>query len=132
MKKLVSKLKLDNSITWLHNINDTNDLKILYQNALLTVYPSHYEGFGIPIIESLLCKTPVITSKISALPEAAGPDQVFISPDDNEDLSHQIQTLCNDPTRREIQAAKGYQHVINNFLAEKTANDLAAIYRSIK
>ena len=63
-----------------------HELPALYQAASIFIYLSFYEGFGLPVIEALFSQTPVITSNISSLPEAAGPDSILIDPRDTESI----------------------------------------------
>lgn len=72
------------------------DLPAIYQSAAAFVYPSLYEGFGIPIIEALISKTPVITSDRASLPEAAGPDSICTDPLNTELLASHIQKVTED------------------------------------
>lgn len=80
-------------IKWL----DESDLASLYSCAIMEVYPSLYEGFGFPIIEAMKCGTPVITSGISAMPEAAGEAALLIrNPKDPEEWATKISLLSGD------------------------------------
>ena len=87
------------------------DLPILYHGASLFVFPSLYEGFGIPVIEALSCGVPVIASTGSCLEEAGGPDSCYVSPTDASELAYQIQRLLDDETLRSEMAASGLQYV---------------------
>lgn len=71
------------------NVNDNRLLQALYTKAKVFVYPSFYEGFGLPIVEAALQQTPVITTNVSSLPEAAGPDAFYIDPHAS-DAPHQL------------------------------------------
>ncbi|WP_264521907.1 glycosyltransferase family 4 protein [Flavobacterium sp. N1994] len=90
---------------------DNKELAIIYQLATIFVYPSIFEGFGIPIIEALYSKTPVITTKSGVFPEAGGPDSIYINPDNAEELKKQIISLLSNETLRNEVAEKGYQFV---------------------
>jgi len=72
--KLIAELKLDKQVIWLDKVFDNFLLKELYSRAEMLIYPSFYEGFGLPVVEALLCNTPVITSDTSSLREAGGPN----------------------------------------------------------
>ena len=71
----------------------TSELPALYSGADLFVLPSHYEGFGIPVLEAMACGTPVITSSTTSLPEVAGGAAILVSPDDSAELATAIQKV---------------------------------------
>ncbi|MEM9820100.1 MAG: glycosyltransferase family 1 protein [Bacteroidota bacterium] len=117
--------QLNDQIHWLGQASQA-DLPTLYQAARLFIYPSFYEGFGIPIIEALHSRTPVITSKVSALPEAAGPGAHYIDPKQPEDLAQGITTVLSDESYARQLVEKGYQHVLqfNNLESSKQVMNL--------
>ena len=81
------------------NIHNNQLLQALYTRAMLFIYPSFYEGFGLPVVEAALQQTPVITTTVSSLPEAAGPDACLIDPhasDAAEQMARHIDSLCSD------------------------------------
>ena len=69
---------------------------MIYQNALAFIYPSFYEGFGIPIAEALLSKTAVISAKTSSLTEAGGPDSYYVNPKNPEEIAVGIEKILGD------------------------------------
>ena len=75
--------------TWLGRVDD-DELARLYRGARCLVYPSYYEGFGIPVAEALACGTPVVTSRDSAMAELAGDAAVLVDPLDVEDIARGI------------------------------------------
>ena len=88
-----------------------NEIAALYQMATIFVYPSVFEGFGIPIIEALYSKTPVITSKGGCFSEAGGPDSIYVNPLNISELHDKILELLNSENKREEMALKGYKFV---------------------
>lgn len=72
------------------------DLVYLYNSASLMVYPSLYEGFGLPILEAMTCGCPVICSNRASMPEVSGEAAVIIEPEDEEGLARRIQELMED------------------------------------
>lgn len=75
---------------------DDDDLASLYSDALMFIYPSLYEGFGLPPLEAMQCGCPVITSNVSSLPEVVGDAAVTISPDDLDAASSAIEKIYSD------------------------------------
>ena len=111
------------------SIRDNQTLKALYQCATLFVYPSFYEGFGLPVVEALLTGCPVVTSNVSSLPEAGGPFAGQADPNDPASIAHHMQLLlaAGDERRQEvIDGGRGYARRL--FDPATLARQLAAIY----
>ena len=83
---------------------DDNDLASLYSGAMMFVYPSFYEGFGLPPLEAMQCGVPVITSNTSSLPEVVGSAGIMVSPEDGDALSQAMLTLYNSDVLRKQMA----------------------------
>ena len=80
-----------------------DDLASLYSGAMMFVYPSFYEGFGLPPLEAMQCGVPVITSNTSSLPEVVGNAGIMVSPEDGDALSHAMLTIYNsDELRKQM------------------------------
>ena len=94
---------LEHRLRILHGVPDA-DLPALYAGAEAFVYPSVYEGFGIPIIEAIRCGLPVVACTGSCLEEAGGPDSLYVAPDDAEGMA--------DAIRRSLKGADGRQERI--------------------
>jgi len=84
-----------------------NELAALYGRASVFVYPSLYEGFGMPVLEAMACRTPVVTSNISALPETAGDAALLVDPLDDMALAEAISRIMEDPVLAEDLAQRG-------------------------
>ncbi|MCB0214387.1 MAG: glycosyltransferase family 4 protein [Anaerolineae bacterium] len=127
--ELVRQLKLeDNVITpgWIAE----EDLPLLYAAAQLFIYPSRYEGFGLPVLEAMACGTPVITSNVSSLPELAGSAALQPDPTDIEQLTKAIEHLCADvSTRREL-TQRGFDQV-KKFTWHNTATKTLQAYQHV-
>lgn len=129
IRNYISENKMENKIVFLKNVS-SKELAIIYQLATIFIYPSIFEGFGIPIIEALFSKTPVITNKNGVFPEAGGPNSVYIDPFDVTDLNSKINMLLrNDKLRKEI-ADKGFEYV-QKFQDEVIAAELMQCYNSL-
>jgi len=79
----------------------------LYQRAKLFVYPSFYEGFGLPVLEAMACGCPVVTSNVSSLPEVAGDAAILVNPKDKAQLLQAMYRVLNDPELRDRMARAG-------------------------
>lgn len=88
---------------------DIEDKPALMSGAELFVWPSHYEGFGIPIVESMKCGTPVVTANNSSLPEAGGDAVAYVDSTDNAQLAATIEDLLENETKRKKMITKGYR-----------------------
>ena len=129
VQKFLKKNKLENQVQFLENVS-MEELAAIYKLAELFVYPSLFEGFGIPVIEALYSKTPVITSNLSCLPEAGGKDSVYIDPYNFEDLKAKILFLWNNESERERRAEKGLEFV-QKFSDENISQDLMNVYQQL-
>ena len=99
---------------------DTSDLPTLYSQATVFVYPSLYEGFGLPVLEALSCGTPVISANNSSLTEAGGEVSFYFDANDPFALAEQLNKIIGDPNLREKIAQQQKDHV-NNFDWDKFA-----------
>ncbi|NPA09764.1 MAG: glycosyltransferase family 4 protein, partial [Chlorobi bacterium] len=117
------------SVQFLEGVS-MDELAAIYKLADIFVYPSFFEGFGIPVIEALFSKTVVITSNTSCLPEAGGPDSVYVDPENHLDIQSKIKFLWDNESERKRRADKGFQFV-QQFNDEPIANNLMNLYRKI-
>ena len=84
------------------------ELKALYQNALGYIFPSKYEGFGLPVLEAMHCGCPVISSRAASLPEVAGDAALFFDPSNPSEIAGKLDSLFYDKQLRENLIHKGY------------------------
>jgi glycosyltransferase involved in cell wall biosynthesis len=126
----VQALGLEEAIRFLGFV-PWEDLPWLYNAAALFVYPSRYEGFGLPVAEAMRCGTPVITSNVSSLPEVAGDAALTIAPDEHEALAQaMLRILHTEPERQAIMRRKGQKQAAR-FSWERTAQQTAALYAHV-
>ncbi len=104
-----------------------HDLSAIYSGALGFVYPSLYEGFGLPPLEAMQCGTPVITSNTSSIPEVVGDAGIMINPKIEDDLCQALWQMLNDDGLRKSLSAKGL-HRASNFSWHKCATETMAVY----
>ncbi|MDB5185594.1 MAG: glycosyl transferase group 1 [Candidatus Saccharibacteria bacterium] len=88
---------------------DTDDKPALYSGATAFIWPSHYEGFGLPVVEAMSCGTPVLTANNSSLPEAGGDAALYVDSTSHEQLVEGMKQLLTDEHLRKQLIAKGYK-----------------------
>jgi glycosyltransferase involved in cell wall biosynthesis len=108
----------------------TADLRVLYSLARVFVYPSLWEGFGLPVAEAMACGCPVVTSNVSALPELAGDAALLVNPESVEEIAAAIERLWSDEPLRCACATRGRLRV-TGFTWERAARATAAVYESV-
>ncbi len=106
------------------------ELAVLYQMAQVMVYPSIFEGFGLPVAEAQASGCPVITSNSSSLPEAGGVAAIYINPEKPAEIGHAIENLLADQTLRESLIAKGKINA-QRFTPENYALQIKKLYNTI-
>lgn len=115
------------SVKFLHTVPFT-ELPAFYHAASLFVYPSRYEGFGIPVLEALCSGVPVIAATGSCLEEAGGPSSLYVSPDDPVQLAEAIRKVLTDGELRTRMIRDGREYA-RRFEEDKLAQDLLAVYK---
>jgi glycosyltransferase involved in cell wall biosynthesis len=105
----------------------TPDLAALYRLATVVLYPSRYEGFGIPILEALFSGAPVVTTRGGVFAEVGGPETVYVDPDDVDGLREALSRLLGDPAARRAMAEAGLRHAAR-FDEAAIADELSAVY----
>ncbi|MHB8647800.1 MAG: glycosyltransferase family 4 protein [Thermomicrobiales bacterium] len=123
------RLALQEYVHFTGYIND-DDLPALYSGAEAFVFPSLYEGFGIPPLEAMACGTPVVTSNTSSLPEAVGDAALTVDPYDVAGLAAAIETILTDQRLRADLRARGLLRAAR-YTWEQTATQMRAIYQEV-
>lgn len=122
--------KIENNkdkIIWLDNIPD-RELPVFYKNAIALLYPSLYEGFGLPILEAYKFKLPVITSNISSLPEIAGKGAILVDPEQENEIEKAIIEVYSNKNLRE-NLIKEQEKEIKKYNYEKIGEQILSVYR---
>jgi glycosyltransferase involved in cell wall biosynthesis len=112
------------------SLADDHQLAQLYRHSVALVYPSLYEGFGIPLLEAMQCHTAVIASNSSSIPEVAGSAALLVDPNSTEELASAMHNLLVDDRLRETLVARGRQRA-QHFSWERTAVETVRCYESI-
>ena len=104
------------------------DLPMVYNLADLFVYPSVYEGFGLPVLEAMACGTPVITSNVSAMPEIVGEAGILLPPNDEAAFTQTIMNLLDGTSKRVELSKRGIQRSAQ-YTWKRTATDTLEVYK---
>lgn len=129
LMQFIAENKMENQVKFLNNI-PRKDLAGLYQLARLSVYISVYEGFGLPVIESMASGCPVITSNVSCLPETAGGAAVLCQPENFEILGDQIRKILEDESFRNELIQRGKERA-KIFHPEFFSKKMISLYSEI-
>ncbi|MCC5943288.1 MAG: glycosyltransferase family 4 protein [Bernardetiaceae bacterium] len=124
--QFIEENNLKNRIHFLKDV-PAKDLAMLYQSAEVFLYPSFFEGFGIPIVEGLYSKTPVITSVGGVFPEAGGEHAMYVKPEKPQEIREAIDFLTLNPDVAAQKAEAGYEFV-QKFNDAQIAADWAEVY----
>lgn len=106
------------------------DISAFHCGATALVFVSLNEGFGMPIIEAMICGNPVITSNVTSMPEIAGDAAILVNPYDIEDIVNAMKRMATDPNLREELIKKGFERV-KVFTWEKSVNNYIALFKKV-
>lgn len=123
---LIGKLGLSGRVIFTNYV-PAGELPALYQGATAFVFPSLYEGFGIPVLEAMSAGTPVISSNTSSLPEVGGTAAIYFDPNDPKGLKHALQRVLSDDKLRERLVVAGREQAAKYSWA-KTAQHTLGVY----
>ncbi len=139
VKEFINQHSLQSKIIFLSEIQSLQSLKsfqssedfpAIYQQAMCMIYPSVFEGFGIPVLEALWSRVPVITSNVSSLSEAGGDGALYVDPMNEEQMADAMLDIYSNTELRKDLINKGWQHA-QNFAREKTAACVMDVYKSL-
>lgn len=125
---LIEKLNLIDKVKFEH-ASDYN-LQKLYSNAVVFIYPSKYEGFGIPVLEAMACGCPVVCSNTSSLPEVGGTAALYFDPNDMNSIHQTVLNVIDNNIQRELMKKSGLLRV-TDFSWDKTAHETLTLYKSL-
>jgi glycosyltransferase involved in cell wall biosynthesis len=129
LRRAVHKHKLHKQVRFLGFVPDQT-LAVLYRLASAFVFPSLYEGFGLPPLEAMACGTPVVTSNVSSLPEVADEAAVLIDPYDSAAIAEGIRRVLTDPDLRRDLTQKGLERV-RQYSWERSVRRIREIYGEV-
>lgn len=107
-----------------------SDFPAIYQSAIAMIYPSFFEGFGIPVLEALWSRLPVITSNVSCLPETGGEGAYYVNPDSVEEIAEGMKKIFSDNALRETLKEKGWQQA-QRFTPRQAASAVMNVYQKL-
>ncbi|RKE81327.1 glycosyltransferase family 4 protein [Chryseobacterium sp. AG363] len=129
IERFLKRNKMEKQVLFLEGVS-MDELACLYKLADIFVYPSFFEGFGIPVIEALFSKTVVVTSNTSCLPEAGGKDSVYVNPENDLDIRAKLKFLWENESERKRREEKGFEFV-QKFNDQSIAKELMNFYQKI-
>jgi len=129
LRRAVHQSRVNDAVRFLGFVK-REELKVFYQGAEAFVFPSLYEGFGLPPLEAMALGTPVVTSGVSALPEAVGDAAMIVKPENVFDIARGIREVLLDERQRAELIARGYEQV-KRFSWYDTARQTLETYRDV-
>ena len=133
VKKFINNHGLESRVIFLSEqipAPSFEDMPAIYQLAIAMIYPSTYEGFGLPVLEALLSGLPVITSNVSCLPEAGGDAAFYVDPLSSIQIANAMTKVASDMGLVESMKQKGWIHA-QKFTPEKCASDVMHVYQHL-
>ncbi|WP_088653585.1 glycosyltransferase family 4 protein [Geofilum rhodophaeum] len=127
VKDFIAENKMGTRVHFLKGVS-SEELAILYQTAQVFVYPSLFEGFGIPIIEALFSGTPVITSKDGCFSEAGGPSSIYVNPHKPEELKAALESVLSDENLQAHMREEGLRYA-QRFTPAYIADGFQKVYQ---
>lgn len=127
--KLLKKISKNSNKIIMTGFVENKDMPVLFQQALCLIYPSFYEGFGIPVLEAFNSKIPVILSNTSSMPEVGGNGVLYINPQSLTEMTQALEQIKNDNLRQKL-IKKGLSQA-KNFSWELSAKKQLELYRKI-
>ena len=129
VRRAVIQTRMEHAVRFLGFV-PFDTLRIFYESTAAFVFPSLYEGFGLPPLEAMACGAPVVTSSVSSLPEVVGDAAMIVNPENVFDIARGIRDVLLDDDLRARLVAKGFDQV-KRFSWERTAREVLATYGDV-
>lgn len=129
VRTYVERFGLEKRVIFMKSVNNAL-MPLIYRKAKAFIYPSLYEGFGIPILEALISKVPVITTRGGCFHESAGPASIFVDPDNAEELADAIKLVLNNEGKRQEMIRIGYDYA-QKFNPATCAQNMFELYKKV-
>ncbi len=127
--RMAQKLNVSNNLLFTGFVSN-NDLPILYSGADIFLFPSLYEGFGLPLIEAMACGCPVIASNNSSIPEVVGDAALMVNPKNNVEIANAISKILRNDQLKNNLINKGYERV-KRFTWKNAAQETIKIFNKL-
>jgi glycosyltransferase involved in cell wall biosynthesis len=129
-EQLMASLGIADKVQFVTGIS-TEEMVAKYAEASMAVVPSIYEGFGLPAGEAMACEVPVISTNGGALPEVVGEAGIIVPTADDKAIADAIETLLNDPDKREQLGKAGRERILERFCWKVCAQEMTQYYQNI-
>ena len=129
VRQAVNRTRMEQAVRFLGFV-PFDTLRVFYEAAAAFVFPSLYEGFGLPPLEAMACGTPVICSNVSSLPEVTGDAAMVVNPDNVFDIARGIREVLLDAALRRELISRGYRRA-SSFSWDTTAREVLETYREV-
>lgn len=129
LNNFIATHQLHSRVRFIHKVA-FSDLPAIYQSATVFIYPSRFEGFGIPIVEAIASGVPVVAAKGSSLEEAGGETSLYVDADNEQELAGSINGLLSNPSLRESVITRSQEH-IRKFRSQVIAKEVMKVYREL-
>jgi len=127
--RFVRRQALQDRVKFLDHVTD-KELKSVYSNCELFLFPSLYEGFGLPPLEAMACGTPVVASNLTSMPEVVGEAAILVDPENPDNIKAALARILQDEQLKMKLIQTGKQHA-QNFKWEKSTNRVLQVYESL-
>jgi len=128
--QLISQLKIEGKVLYFSNLPKEENLAVFYNAADLFVFPSYYEGFGLPPLEAMACGTPAIVANRTSLPEIVEDKEMLFNPDNPQEIAEKILKLLSDQKLYQEASAKALRQA-QKFPWQKTVEETYQVYQEV-
>ncbi len=125
---LISRLKISDKVLYFSNLPTEENLALFYNAADLFVFPSYYEGFGLPPLEAMACGTPALVANRTSLPEIVQDQKMWVDPDNPQEIADKTVLLLSNPNLYQGAKQKALQQA-QKFFWDKTVNETFEVYK---